>query len=468
MSRLDESKRLGAMAIEYVAYAALVPDPRNTRKHPKAQLVKLEASIREFGLNAPILIDEENNVIAGHARLLVAEALGIGSIPCVRITDLSAAQKRALSIADNRIAEQAEWDPEALKAEFAALCAMEFPVELTGFATAEIDIILDTPLMVAPSAADPADVFAPPDRNASAVSRPGDGWLLGNHRLYCGDSLVAQPYDEVLGEHRAAMVITDPPFNVPIQGHVSGLGKATHREFAMASGEMSPEEFTDFVRTGMNLMVRFSADGSLHFIFMDWRHAGEITAAGASAYSEFKALCVWNKNNGGMDSLYRSKHELVFVYKNGSAPHCNNVQLGKHGRYRTNVWDYAGVNTFGRNRDADLAAHPTVKPVGLVADAIRDCSKRGDVILDPFAGSGTILLAAERTGRKAAAIELDPHYVDTAINRWQEATGAQATLASTGQTFTQVAADRASSVHRVLEERDQITHQHLHVTAARP
>lgn len=442
MLHLNANKPLGAMAIEYVAYKALVPDPRNTRKHPKGQLVKLEASIRELGLNSPILIDEDNKVIAGHARLMVAEALGIGSIPCIRLTHLSAVQKRVLSIADNRIAEQAEWDPEALKAEFAALCALEFPVELTGFATAEIDIILDTPLVPAPSASDPADVFAPPDRSAPAVTRLGECWVLGNHRLFCGNSLEPKSYEEALGGHRAAMVITDPPFNVPIQGHVSGLGKASHPEFLWASGEMSPEEFTNFLRAGMDLMVRFSTDGSLHFIFMDWRHIGEITTAGAAAYSEHKALCVWNKTNGGMGSLYRSKHELVFVYKNGSAPHCNNVQLGRHGRYRTNVWDYAGANTFGRDRDADLAAHPTVKPVGLIADAIRDCSKRGDFILDPFAGSGTILLAAERTGRKAAAIELDPHYVDTAIKRWQAATGAQATLSSTGQTFAEVAADR--------------------------
>ncbi|MBA3668642.1 MAG: ParB N-terminal domain-containing protein [Sphingomonas sp.] len=442
MSHLDESERLGAMAVEYVAHKALVPDSRNTRKHPKAQLVKLEASIREFGFNAPILIDEDNKVIAGHARLVVAQALGMGSIPCVRVTHLSAVQRRALSIADNRIAEQAEWDPEALKAEFAALCTMEFPLELTGFATAEIDIILDAPLVTMSPTSDPADVFAPPDRSAPAASLPGDCWLLGNHRLYCGNALELQSYEEVLGGHRAAMVITDPPFNVSIQGHVSGLGKAAHREFAMASGEMSPDEFTNFLRQAMDLMVRFSTDGSIHFIFMDWRHIREITTAGAAAYSEFKALCVWNKTNGGMGSLYRSKHELVFVYKNGTAPHCNNVQLGKYGRYRTNVWDYAGANAFGRDRDTDLASHPTTKSVALIADAIRDCSKRGDVILDPFAGSGTILLAAERTGRKAAAIELDPHYVDTAIKRWQEAVGAQATLSNTGQTFAEVTVDR--------------------------
>jgi DNA modification methylase len=422
----------------------LLPDARNTRKHPKAQLVKLEAAVRELGFNAPILIDEQNKIIAGHARLLVAETLGMKTVPCVRLTHLTASQRRALAIADNRIAEQAEWDPEALRAEFLSLGELEFPLELTGFATAEIDIILDTPLAVASAAADTADQFAEPNREAPAVTRSGDLWLLGSHGLHCGDALNAASYEALLGERRAAMVITDPPFNVPIQGHVSGLGKARHPEFVMASGEMSAEEFTRFLRQTMDLMVRFSADGSLHFIFMDWRHIGEITTAAAGAYAECKALCVWNKTNGGMGSLYRSKHELVFVYKKGSAPHCNNVQLGRHGRYRTNVWDYAGANTFGRHRDADLACHPTVKPVGLVADAIRDCSKRGDIILDPFAGSGTILLAAERTGRKAAAMELDPLYVDTAIKRWQEHTGRQATLSGSGQNFAEVAAERAA------------------------
>ena len=442
MLHSNANEQLGTLAIEYVAVDALIPDPRNTRVHPKAQLVKLQASIAEFGLNTPILIDEDNMLIAGHARLMAAKTLEIHTVPCIRITHLSTLQRRVLSIADNKIAEQAVWDPEALKAEFAALCTFEFPVELTGFNTAEIDIIFDTPLVSAVSVSGPADAVALPDQNLSAITRTGDCWVLGNHRLFCGDSLKPESYAEVTGGRRAAMVITDVPYNVPINGHVSGLGKASHREFAMASGEMSSDEFTKFLQTAMELMVQCSTDGSLHFIFMDWRHIREITTAGAATYSECKALCVWNKTNGGMGSLYRSKHELVFVYKNGFAPHCNNVQLGKHGRYRTNVWDYAGANTFGRDRDADLAAHPTVKPVGMIADAIRDCSKRGDLILDPFAGSGTILLAAERTGRNAAAIELDPRYVDTAIKRWQAATDKHATLLSSGQTFAQVEEER--------------------------
>lgn len=432
--------------IEYLATSALVADPRNSRKHPKAQLVRLEAAIREFGLNVPILIDEQNSIIAGHARLAAAEALGMEQVPCIRLTHLTPPQKRALAIADNRIAELAEWDPEALRAEFSALCELEFPVELTGFETAEIDLILETPTVGEAGSSDPADFVAEPDRTSTSVSRHGDCWLMGNHRLYCGDALAPNSYEAVLAGGQAAMAITDPPYNVPINGHVTGLGKTKHREFVMASGEMSKEAFTAFLKCAMENMVRFSVDGSIHFIFMDWRHICELTTAGAETYTELKALCIFNKSNGGLGSLYRSKHELIFVYKNGTAPHQNNIQLGKHGRYRTNVWDYAGVNTFGRTRDADLAAHPTVKPVALIADAIRDCSKRGDVILDPFAGSGTIFLAAERTGRRAAAIELDPHYVDTAVRRWQQATGKAATLSDTGDSFDEVAAKRSSEL----------------------
>jgi hypothetical protein len=445
MSRQKNEEGPVQLAVEYVHRTALVPDPKNARKHSAAQLARLKATISELGVIAPMLIDEHNNVIAGHARFTVTEALGIKNLPCVRLTHLTAAQKRALAIADNRMAELAEWDADALRAEFAALCDLDFPVELTGFATAEIDIILDTPLMSEAAASDPVDQVSEPDRGAAAVSQLGDCWELGNHRLYCGNALEAVSYEALLGGQRAAMIISDPPFNVPVRGHVSGLGKARHPEFAMASGEMSQEAFTVFLKAGMDLMVRFSVDGSIHFLFIDWRHLGEMLSAGAAAYAELKALCVWNKSNGGMGSLYRSKHELVLVYKNGTAPHQNNIQLGKLGRYRTNVWDYAGVNTFSRNRDADLAAHPTVKPVAMIADAIRDCSKRGDIILDPFAGSGTILLAAERTGRKAAAIELDPHYVDTAVRRWQQSTGRTAILSRCAQAFDEVAARRTDA-----------------------
>jgi DNA modification methylase len=240
------------------------------------------------------------------------------------------------------------------------------------------------------------------------------------------------------------MVFTDPPYNVPIDGHVCGSGKIRHREFAMASGEMSEEAFTAFLKTVAENLMKYSADGSMHFLCMDWRHLHELMTACRGSYTEFKNLCVWVKDNGGMGSLYRSQHELVAVFKSGTAPHVNNVELGRHGRYRTNVWSYPGVNSFGKGRMSDLEAHPTVKPVAMVADAMMDCSRTGDVVLDPFAGSGTIFLAAERAGRRGTGIEIDPHYVDVAIRRFEQETGEAATLAASGEPFDVVKRDRSA------------------------
>ena len=237
---------------------------------------------------------------------------------------------------------------------------------------------------------------------------------------------------------RARLVFTDPPYNVPIDGYVGGHGGVKHREFKMASGEMTAAEFEHFLGTVFGNLASASIDGALHFICMDWRHLGEVTKAASGVYSELKNLCVWNKNNGGMGSFYRSKHELVFVYKVGTAPHLNMVELGKHGRYRTNVWDYAGVNTFRSGRDAELEMHPTVKPTALVIDAIKDCSRRGDIVLDAFSGSGTTIMAAHKSRRRARAIELDPLYVDVAIRRWQSYTGQTATMAVTAESFAEV------------------------------
>jgi DNA modification methylase len=361
----------------------------------------------------------------------------MAQVPTIQLVHLTPAQKKALALADNKLGDMSEFNPEALALQLAELCAVDFEIELTGFTTAEVDILLDAPVV---SASDPADELVEPCFDAPAVSKPGDLWQLGDHRLLAGNALDEASYVQLHGGERAVMVITDPPYNVPIDGHVSGLGKKRHREFAMASGEMSSQEFTEFLATYMQWLVKFTCDGSIHYHFMDWRHLPEILEAGGRVYTELKAVCVWDKTNAGMGSLYRSKHEHVLVYKSGKAPHINNVQLGRNGRYRTNVWSYPGVNSFSRNRAADLAAHPTVKPVALVADAIRDCSRRGDLILDPFAGSGTILLAAERTGRKAAAIELDPIYVDTAIRRWEQFTGKTAVLAATGESFAHVEA----------------------------
>ena len=426
------------MKIEQRALRDLKANPRNARTHDSAQISKLADAIRSFGFTVPILIDEEGSIIAGHGRAAAAKVLGLSNVPTIRLTHLSAAEKRAYVIADNRLAELAGWDREILALEFQDLGDLDFDLSLTGFEIREIDLILD-------GDARPAEFEAPipaPDL-ANVVSRPGDLWILGEHRLYCGSALEAGSYAALMGDEHAAMIFTDSPFNVPIHGHVSGLGKARHREFVMASGEMTDEAFTGFLRTSFTHMKAFSADGSLHYICMDWRHLGNVHEAASGIYSEFKNLCVWNKDNGGMGSLYRSKHELVFVFKSGSAPHINNVELGKNGRNRTNVWDYPGQNTFHANRSGDLADHPTVKPTALVADAIRDVTRRGAIVLDPFVGSGTTILAAELTGRRACAIELDPAYVDVAIRRFEQTTGHIARHAVTGQTFAQTGAERA-------------------------
>ncbi len=420
---------------------ALKPWPKNPRHHSDKQLFKLKASIKEFGFTVPVLIDEEDVILSGHGRIQAAKELGLASVPTRVLCGLTTPQKRAYVLADNKLALLSSWDDGLLKEEMEILIDLDFNVELTGFSSAEVDIMLDT---TGTMAADPGDL-QPQDIAAEVVSVPGDLWVLGNHRLLCGDALAADGYQAVMQSDLAQMVITDPPYNVPIAGHVCGNGKVKHKEFAMASGEMSSPEFSTFLAKAFTQTHAYSQDGAIHFYFMDWRHMQEIQAAAQPMFGPLKQLCVWVKDNGGLGAFYRSQHELVFVFKKGEAPHINNFELGQHGRYRTNVWNYPGVNTFTGKGYELLAMHPTVKPVSLIADAIRDCSQRKGVILDPFAGSGTILIAAERTGRQARAIELDPQYVDVGIHRWQRITGKQAVLAATGQTWEQVRAERPQS-----------------------
>jgi DNA modification methylase len=412
--------------------ATLKPYANNPRKHSKAQVRQIAASIEAFGFTNPVLVDAEGTILAGHGRVEAAKLLKLAEVPTLCIDHLTEAQKKAYIIADNRLAERSGWDDDILAIELQALMTMDatFDVTVTGFEMAEIDLKvqgIDDPDM------DGDD--EQPEVPAQPVSRAGDRWLLGDHVLVCGDALSPDAYGRLMGGEKARMVITDPPYNVAIPGNVSGKGKVVHEDFAMASGEMTEAEFAAFLTTACGQMANNSTDGSIHFIFMDWRHIDTLLAAGKGVYTELKNLVVWNKDNGGMGHLYRSKHELVAVFKYGTAAHVNNVALGKHGRYRTNVWNYPGVNTLRAGRDEELAMHPTVKPVRLLADAMLDCSDRGDLILDPFAGSGSTIIAAERTGRRARAIELEPKYVDVAIARWQALTGREAVHADTGLIF---------------------------------
>lgn len=432
---MNEMARSGRRQLEERAVALLKPHARNPRKHSPRQLKQIEASIRRFGFLNPVLIDEQDRILAGHGRVAAAKAMGMTTVPVIRIEGMTEAERKAFIIADNRLAELAGWDQELLRLELGAILELDagFDLELTGYAAGELEALLE-----AIGKDDVEEVVPEIPAAASAICEPGQLWQLGRHRLICGDSRDPAVYERLLGSERAQLVFTDPPYNVPINGHVCGLGKVKHEEFAMASGEMDEAEFRLFLQGTLQNMSDFSVAGSIHFVCMDWRHMRELLAAGDAVYDELKNLVVWNKDNGGMGAFYRSKHELVFVFKKGGAAHINNFELGQHGRYRTNVWDYAGVNSMRAGRSEELAMHPTVKPVAMVADAIRDCSKRNGIVLDAFSGSGTTIIAAEQVGRRGYAVEIDPRYVDVAIRRWQSATGKDAVLAGTQITFSQV------------------------------
>ena len=409
------------LAVTYRALGDLIPDPRNARTHPKRQIEQLKASIEAFGFTNPILADPEGKIIAGHGRFQAARAMGFAEVPTITISGLSETQKRALLIADNKIALSAGWDLEILQLELSELASIDVDIDptLTGFSTGEIDVILS-------SAPDPDDEVVPPVPRTPRT-KPGDIWILGEHRVGCGDSRDAGFLQRVISDGaRIDAAFLDPPYNVRIGGHAVAAG--SHREFAMASGEMSEAEFRSFLTDTLGAAARLSRDGAVHFICMDWRHLDSVSAIGSAVYGERLNLCIWNKSNAGMGSLYRSKHELNFVYRVGTAPHLNMVELGKHGRNRTNVWDYASVNSMQGSRRDDLALHPTVKPTGLVADAIQDVTRRGDLVLDLFLGSGTTLIAADRTGRRFRGLDVDPAYVDVAIQRWSARTGREPQL----------------------------------------
>ena len=440
---LDDTARSSTRQISYLAIDSLTPDPTNPRKHPRPQIQSLAKSMRDFGFNAPILIDRYRRIIAGHGRFEAAKLLGLFQVPVIFLDHLTETQARAYMLADNKLTDRSSWDDAKLAVHLKELSelVLDFDIEAIGFELPEIDLRIQS--LDPPDVTDNADEFDPV--TGPAVSVAGDLWLLGPHRLYCGNSLDAAVYASLMGDEKAAAVFTDQPYNVKIDGHVCGNGAITHREFAMAAGEMTREEFTAFLASGLTLMCANAAAGALIYACMDWRHAEEVIAASRSSGCEHLNVCVWVKSNGGMGSFYRSRHELVFVFRNGKEAHLNNVQLGRFGRNRTNVWHYPGVNGFARKgREGELALHPTVKPIALVADAILDSTKRGDIVLDPYLGSGTTILAAERTGRRCFGIEIDPQYVDTAVARWERLTGREACNAE-GQTFAQVKLSRGAT-----------------------
>ena len=418
--------------IEYVPIDTLNPYTNNPRKHSKRQEKMLDRSLAEFGIVLPILVYTDNTVIAGEAVLESARRLGFSIVPVAPISHLTHAEIKALRIALNRLTELSEWDAEKLALEFQGLIEIDFDPTLSGFEMGEIDLVIENQL--ASNALAPADDVLPPSDDS--VSQVGDLWVLGSHLILCGNARDPEAYKRLLRGEVAQMVITDPPWNVSINKHVSGTGR--HREFAEGSGELLDEEFKTFLEDFVRNAVANSSDGAVCCIFIDWRHLQILQEVCDRYFSTQLNLCVWVKPNGGMGSMYRSRHELIVVYKNGNAPHINNVELGRYGRNRTNVWEYDGCNSFSPERRADLALHPTPKPVTMIAEAIKDASKRGGLVLDPFVGSGTTVIACEETGRICAGIELDPLYVDVIDRRWEAFAGGEAHHAETSLTFEQM------------------------------
>lgn len=428
-----------ALAVTYQPLDSLKVYPRNPRTHSKHQIRQIASSIESFGFTNPILVDRNNTIIAGHGRVEAAKLLRMDRVPTIQLEGLTEDQIRAYVIADNQIAEKAGWDAAILAIELQHLLTTDgnLDVTVTGFEVPEVDLILE---QAGTHSADKDDSFQV-DQAGEIVTQPGDLWLLGKHKIFCGNSLEPSTYKRLFDGRKAQVAFLDPPYNLRIDKNVSGHGYIRRREFAMASGEMTEIEFIAFLTTSLRFASRFSGSGSIHFICMDWRHISELLAAGKQTYDSLLNLCVWVKSRGGLGSFYKSSHELIFVFRNGEGKHRNNVQLGRFGRDRTNVWQYDAINAFSSRDDEGkiLDIHPTLKPVALVADALLDCSARGEIALDSFLGSGTTLIAAERVGRICYGIEIDPLYVDVAIRRWQRHTGDHAIHAATGKHFDEVA-----------------------------
>jgi DNA modification methylase len=430
--------------VELRATRDLRPAERNARTHSKKQICQIADSIRRFGFINPVVIDQEGRIVAGHARTEAAKLIGVNWVPVIQVTHLSDLEVRAYILADNKLAENAGWDRELLAIELQELIDLSpvegFDVSLTGFEAAEIDPLLAD--MEAPQP-QPEDFVPPlPQR---AVTRRGDLWLLGKHRLLCGDARSADDFGRLMSGRPAAATFCDPPYNVRVASIV-GRGRIRHAEFAFGSGEMTSAQYRRFLTDTLRNAIQFSTAAAIHYVCMDWRHIGDLIDVGKKIYGEILNVVVWNKSNAGQGSFYRSQHELIGVFRVGGGPHRNNIELGRHGRNRSNVWTYPGVNSFGHGRMEALASHPTVKPVALVADALLDSTARGDVVLDQFAGSGTTILAATKVGRIAHAMEYEPRFIDVAIRRWQEMTHLEAELVGGGP-FNDVAKARANDRH---------------------
>lgn len=447
---MPKKPELTELELIYLPPGEIQPYPDNPRMHPKKQLAMIEASIAAFNFNNPVLVTPDNVLIAGHGRLEAAKKLGLAKVPALVLAHLSEEEQRAYRVADNAIMLKGEWTLELLAQELEFVSAVDFNIapEALGFETGEIDFMIDEARSSDCSEGEPGEEVVEPDRAITPVSRLGDIWQIGRHAVICGDARDRETYSRLLCDRRADVVISDQPWNVPCKGHIGGLGKVQHREFVMASGEMSREEFRAFTKEVLVLQSEFSRPGALSLQFIDWRSVSDMIQTGEEIYDALINMCVWVKPNGGMGSLWRSRHELVCAFRTKGAQHQNNVQLGKHGRNRTNVWEYSGASSFGAGRMENLSAHATCKPVAMIAEAIKDCTNRGDLVLDAFVGSGTTVMAAHESGRIGAGIELDPHYVDVAVRRIAEVVGSEPVLED-GRSFARVRDDRREEAGEV-------------------
>jgi DNA modification methylase len=437
-ARVIRNDILPDLKLVNIALVDLKVSERKTRKHSGEQQGEIIQSITALGFCAPLLVGKDNLVIDGEARLEAARQLELATLPCILIDHLNKGELRSLRLAINRLSEKGEWDLAELKVELEELIVLDAPITVMGFSSDEIDqIVLDDETM--PIEKGPLE----PDRASVPAARPGDVFLVGPHRLICGDATDHGTHRALFAANpdvKARLIFTDEPYNVKISGHVSG---GDHREFAMASGEMSDAEFLTFNKAWMEATLPYLCDGGLLGTYIDWRSLDIVHSAATSLDLAQLNLIVWAKTNAGMGSLYRSQHELLPFYKKGKAAHVNNIQLGKNGRYRSNVWTYPGASSLGSDARRGLKDHPTVKPTAMLIDALLDITNRGDIVIDPFLGSGSTLIAAQKTGRICYGIELDPLYVDLIIKRFEAATGQTANLATTGETFAQLQVGRA-------------------------
>ena len=417
---------LPSLQIERCPVASLGSYLRKLRKSDPAHVRETANSISALGFNVPLLVGKDNVIIDGESRLEAAKLLGLSSVPCIRVDHLDETEQRLLRLAVNRLGEKGSWDIGELEAEFKELIIADAPIEISGFGSDEIDQIV----IGGENAPEVGDLAPPP--GASAIAQVGDLFLLGPHRLICGNATDPALVERLMQTDVARMVFTDEPFNVAIRGNVSG---GDHREFVMATGEMTDEQFLEFNRKWMDAVIPHLVDGGVLGTFIDWRGLTIAHAAATALGLTPLNLVVWAKTNAGMGSLYRSQHELLPLFKKGAASHVNNISLGQRGRHRTNLWTYPGASSFGSDARKGLQDHPTVKPTAMLQDALIDLTNRGEIILDPFLGSGSTLIAAENTGRICCGVELDPLYVDVVIRRYEGVTGTPASLADTGETF---------------------------------